>query len=88
MKIEIEISDEMIRAEIGKAVKDNVRAVLGKWTISEEVLRMVNDRWPAVIGSVIDEHVANHAEIRKQVADEMARKLRLQVAAAMKAAQG
>lgn len=87
MKIEIEVSDEMIREALEATVIKQVRAVLSAWTVDEEVSRMVRARWPAVINAVIDEHVANHAGVRKQIADEMARKLRLQISAAMKAAQ-
>lgn len=87
MKVDIEISDEMIRADLEKLVKENVSAVLGKWDIGDDVRRIVNERWPAVIGKMIDGHVSNHAAIRKQIYDEIARKLRLQIAAAMKAAQ-
>ena len=48
---------------------------------------MVNDRWPKVIGAVIDEQVANHEATRKRIADEIARKLKMQVWAALKVAQ-
>ena len=86
MKIEIEISDEMIRAALEETVIKQVREVLRGWPIPDEVKRMVKDRWPEVVGAMIDDQVADHEGIRKQIADEMARKLRLQVAAAMKIA--
>ncbi len=86
MKIEIEISDEMIRAELEETVIKQVREVLRGWPIPDEVKRMVKERWPEVVGAMIDDQVADHEGIRKQIADEMARKLRLQVAAALKIA--
>ena len=87
MKIEIEVSDEMIREVLEETVIEQVRAVLSGWATWDAVKRMVNDRWPKVIGAVIDEQVANHAAIRQQVADEIARKLKAQLTAALKAAQ-
>ncbi len=86
MKIEIEISDEMIRAELEETIIKQVREVLRGWTIPDEVKRMVKERWPEVVGAMIDDQVADHERLREQIADEMARKLRLQVAAALKLA--
>ena len=87
VKIEIEVSDDMIRKELEETVIKQVRAVLSGWTVGDDVNRMVKDRWPKVIGAVIDEQVANHEAIRKRIADEIARKLKMQVSAAMKVAQ-
>ncbi len=86
MKIEIEISDDIIRAALEETVIKQVREVLRGWPIPDEVKRMVKERWPEVVGAMIDDQVADHEGIRKQIADEMARKLRLQVAAALKIA--
>ena len=86
MKIEIEISDEMIRAALEETVTNHVREVLRGWAIPDEVKRMVKERWPEVVGAMIDDQVADHERLREQIADEMARKLRLQVAAALKIA--
>ena len=87
MKIEIEVSDEMIRGMLEEAAINHVRAALSKRTIGDDIKSMVNDRWPKVIGAVIDEQVANHEAIRKRIADEIARKLKMQVWAALKVAQ-
>ncbi len=87
MKIEIEVSDDMIRQLLEEAAINQVRVVLSKWTIGDDIKSMVNDRWPKVIGAAIDEQVANHEATRKRIADEIARKLKMQVSAAMKAAQ-
>ena len=87
MKIEIEITDEMIRESLAETVIKHVQEVLCRWRVGDDINRMVQDRWPAVVASVIDEQVANHAGVRKQIAEEMARKLRLQVAKALKEAQ-
>ncbi len=86
MKIEIEISDDIIRAALEETVIKQVREVLRGWPIPDEVKRMVKERWPEVVGAMIDDQVADHERLREQIADEMARKLRLQVAAALKIA--
>ena len=87
VKIEIEFSDDMIRKELEETVINQVRVVLSGWAVGDEVKRMVKDRWPKVIGEVIDEQVAKHAEIRKDIADDIARKLKMQISAALKVAQ-
>jgi Mor family transcriptional regulator len=86
MKIEVEISDEMIRDALEEAVIKQVRGVLSGWRVDDEVKDQVKKRWPSIVGVMIEERVLNREALKAQISEEIARKLRLQISAAMKAA--
>ena len=86
MKIEVEISDDMIREALEEAVIKQVRDVLSGWRVDDEVKDQVKKRWPSIVGVMIEERVLNREALKAQISEEIARKLRLQIAAAMKAA--
>ena len=87
MKIEFEISDDDLRVQLHDTVRIQVNAVLSHWSVKDQVEKMVRQQWPDAIRGVIDEMVSNHAAIRSQIAEQIARKLRAQVHAALKQAQ-
>ncbi len=87
MKIEFEISDEDLRAALHDTIRIQVNAVLAHWSVKDQVEKMVKQQWPDAIRGVIDEMVSDHAAIRAKIAEEIAKKLRAQVAAALKQAQ-
>lgn len=86
MKIEVEISDDMIREALEEVVIKQVRDVLSGWRVDDEVKDQVKKRWPSIVGVMIEERVLNREALKAQISEEIARKLRLQISAAMKAA--
>lgn len=87
MKIEFEISDDDLRAHLHDTIRIQVNSVLDIWSVKDQVEKMVKQQWPDAIRGVIDEMVSDHAAIRAKIAEEIAKKLRAQVAAALKQAQ-
>ncbi len=87
MKIGFEISDGDLRSALHDTIRIQVNAVLAHWSVKDQVEKMVKQQWPDAIRGVIDEMVSDHAAIRAKIAEEIAKKLRAQVAAALKQAQ-
>lgn len=87
MKIEFEISDDDLRAHLHDTIRIQVNSVLAHWSTKDQVEKMVKQQWPDAIRGVIDEMVSDHAAMRAKIAEEIAKKLRAQVAAALKQAQ-
>lgn len=87
MRIEFEISDEDLRAALHDTIRTQVNSVLAHWSVRDQVEKMVQQQWPDAIRGAIDEMASNHVAIRAKIAEEIARKLRAQVAAALKQAQ-
>ena len=84
MKLEIEITDEEIRG----AMERKVREVLNAQTGTYETERYIKDRvaagWKSAVDAMVAEALSDSAVIREKIAVEIERKLRSQLAVAMK----
>ena len=87
MKIEFEITDDEIREAMRDSIRIAVNNTLSHWNVRDQVEKMVKEQWPDAIRGVIDEMVSNHAKTKEIIAENIARKLRAQVSAALKLAQ-
>ncbi len=87
MKIELEISDGDIRSHLEEAMQKAVRSELVAWKIDNVVAKMVRLRWPEVAEHMIEEAVKDSDVLRKTIALEIEKKIRANLARAMKAAQ-
>jgi len=84
MKLEIEITDEEIRG----AMERKVREALNAQTVSYVTERYIKDRiadgWKSAVDAMVAEALSDSAVIREKIAVEVERKLRSQLAVAMK----
>jgi len=82
MRIELEITDEEIRQNLNSVVRTAVLDALVHWSVPEHVKKMVQAQWPVVVGEMIEQMVKDHEPMKAKIAEEIAKKLRAQVAAA------
>ena len=91
MKIELEITDEEIRQTMNSVVKAAVKFPLNHWSVADQVKKMVQVQWPLIIEDMIkdmiQEMVKDHEAMKAKIAEEIAKKLRAQVNAALKQVQ-
>ena len=87
MRIELEITDEEIRQTLNKAATVAVINALTHWSVADQVKKMVQVQWPVVVGGMIEEMVKDHEPMKAKIAEEIAKKLRAQVNAALKQVQ-
>ena len=91
MKIELEITDEEIRQTLNSVVKAAVKVPLNHWSVADQVKKMVQVQWPLIIEDMIkdmiQEMVKDHEAMKAKIAEEIAKKLRAQVNAALKQVQ-
>ena len=86
MKFEIEIPEDELVAAIEKKVRQYVAAEAASWQVGEYIRDRVRERWKATADLVIAEVLDNGPELRAKIADEIEKKLRAQLAVAMRQA--
>ena len=86
MKIEVEVDDADIASIAKKQVLKEIESATYSWKVNELVKTEVAKRLPLVIHDMVQENMQNLESIRESVADEIQRKLKAQIAAAMKKA--
>ena len=86
MKIEVEVDDADIASIAKKQVLKEIEIATYSWKVNELVKTEVAKRLPLVIHDMVQENMQNLESIRESVADEIQRKLKAQITAAMKKA--
>lgn len=86
MKFEIEIPEDELVAAIEKKVRQYVAAEAASWQVGEYIRDRIRERWKATADLVIAEVLDNGPELRAKIADEIEKKLRSQLAVAMRQA--
>lgn len=84
MKLEIEITEEELKSAIERKVRTAVADQSNSWGADNYIKDQVKARWKEAVDSLIDEAMKDSIVLREKIAAEFERKLRLQLAAALK----
>ena len=86
MKIEIEITEEEIRGAIERKVRTAVADQTNSYNTDFYIKEQVRAHWHKAVDNLIVEEMYNSQSLREKIRGEFERKLRLQLAAAIKTA--
>ena len=84
MKIEIEVSEELIREEIQRQAAKMLLDKLAHWQLKDELTKVVNKLWGENVEKVVREELANTDALREKVVATLERKIQGQLTALMK----
>ncbi len=84
MKIEIEVSEELIREEIQSQATRMISEKLCSWALKDNLTKVVNKLWDETVNQVVREELANTDALRAKVAATLERKIQGQLTALMK----
>lgn len=92
MKIEFEISSDLIQAEMQRAIIDaarqHINSKAGYWASQNEVKRGIDERWSETVARIVEEEMANVPKLREQIRSALERKISAQLTKAIKATGG
>ena len=84
MKIEIEVSEAVLREELQRQAAKMLLDKLGHWQLKDELTKVVNKLWGENVEKVVREELANTDALRKKVVATIERKIQGQLSALMK----
>ncbi len=84
MKIEIEVSEDVLREELQRQAKKLLLDKLGNWQLKDELAKVVNKLWGENVEKVVREELANTDALREKVVATIERKIQGQLTALMK----
>ncbi len=86
MKIEIEITEEEIRSAIERKARTAIADQVNSYLADDYIRSQMKEHWKAAVDNLIVEEMYNSQSLREKIRGEFERKLRLQLAAAIKTA--
>lgn len=86
MRIEVEIPEEELRAAIQRKIMDGLAVLMNSYTTDIYIKEQVKANWRQAVDALVLEALSDHKELRARISAEVERKLRLQLAAAIKEA--
>ena len=84
MKIEIEITEEEIKSAMERKVRSAISDQTNQWGVDAYIKDQVKAHWKDIVNQMILDQVSNSASLKEKIVAEVERKLRAQIAAAMK----
>jgi hypothetical protein len=84
MKIEVEVSEELIREEIQCQAAKMISEKLCSWALKDNLTKVVNKLWDENVNQVVREELANTDALRAKVAATLERKIQGQLTALMR----
>ena len=85
MKLEIEITEDEIRSAVERKIRVAVADQSNQWGADEYIKKQVKAQWQTAVDAMILGALNNSQALRDKIAAELERKIRAQLAAAMKA---
>lgn len=85
MKLEIEITEDEIRSAVERKIRVAVADQSNQWGADEYIKKRVKAQWQTAVDAMIIDALNNSQALRDKIAAELERKIRAQLAAAMKA---
>ncbi len=85
MKLEIEITEDEIRSAVERKIRVAVADQSNQWGADEYIKKQVKAQWQTAVDAMILAALNNSQALRDKIAAELERKIRAQLAAAMKA---
>lgn len=86
MKLEIEITEEEIKSAMERKVRAAIADQTNAYRTDEYIKERVKEHWKNAADAMVQEILKDSAVLREKIRAEVERKLRIQVAAAIKAA--
>lgn len=84
MKLEIEITEEELRSAIERKVRTAVADQTNSCGTDAYIKEQVKAHWNAAVDALVDDALKNSTALREKIAAELEKKLRAQLAAALK----
>lgn len=84
MKIEIEVSEDLVREEVQRQAAKAIADKLGHWDLKNTLDRVVKKLWGENVEKVVREELSNTDALRAKVASTLERKIQGQLTALMK----
>jgi len=84
MKLEIEITEEELRSAIERKVRTSVADQTFCYGTDVYIKEQVKAHWKAAVDAMVDEALKDSTVLREKIAAELEKKLRAQLAAALK----
>ncbi len=85
MKLEIEITEDEIRSAVERKIRVAVADQSNQWGADEYIKKQVKAQWQTSVDAMILDALNNSQALRDKIAAELERKIRAQLATAMKA---
>lgn len=85
MKLEIEITEDEIRSAVERKIRVAVADQSNQWGADEYIKKQVKAQWQTAVDAMILDAMNNSQSLRDKIAAELERKIRAQLAAAIKA---
>lgn len=85
MKLEIEITEDEIRSAVERKIRIAVADQSNQWGADEYIKKQVKAQWQTAVDAMILDALNNSQALRDKIASALERKIRAQLAAAMKA---
>jgi hypothetical protein len=86
MKLEIEITEEEIKSAVERKVRAAIADQTNQWNTDQFIKERVKAHWGSAIDALVLEVLGDSKTLREKVAAEFEKKLRAQLAAALKKA--
>jgi len=84
MKLEIEITEEELRSVIERKVRSAVADQTNSYRTDIYIKEQVTAHWKAAVDALVEEALKDSAVLREKIAAELEKKLRAQLAAALR----
>jgi len=84
MKLEIEITEDEIRSAVERKVRTAVADQTNQWNVDSYIKERVKEHWKAAVDALVSEALNDSKALREKIAAELEKKLRAQLAAALK----
>lgn len=84
MKIEIEVSEDMIREEVQRQAVKLLLDKLTNWQLNHELNKVVNKLWDEKVDQVVREELTNTDALRAKVLATLERKIQGQLTTLIK----
>lgn len=84
MKLEIEITEDEIRSAVERKIRVAVADQSNQWGADEYIKKQVKAQWQTAVDAMILDALNNSQALREKIASELEKKLRAQLAAALK----
>lgn len=87
MKVEIDIPESKLNAELKQKVSALVASEVASWVVRDYIVARIREQWQQAADVLVAEELANGPALRAKIAEEVEMKLRAQLAAVMKQAR-
>ncbi len=84
MKLEIEITEDEIRSAVERKVRTAVADQTNRWNVDDYIKERVKEHWKLAVDALVSEALNDSKTLREKIAAELEKKLRAQLAAALK----